>query len=172
MVTSITNRVQWNLRPKLANDALGKCTPGQVSLSTRDIRMRLPCKKLSPRYVGPFTITRQINLVTYLLQLPPQYRIHPSFHVSLLKPYHSPVSPSTEPGPAEPPLPSILEDGTIYKVNEILDSQRRGGQLEYLVDCSRRILLAHPKIILLAHSSIFSYQTGLELQMGLASMVR
>ncbi len=52
--------------------------------------MRLPCKKLSPRYVGPFTITRQINLVTYLLQLPPQYRIHPSFHVSLLKPYHSP----------------------------------------------------------------------------------
>ncbi len=110
--------------------------PGQkVWLSTRDIRMCLPCKKLSPRYVGPFTITRQINPVTYLLQLPPQYRIHPSFHVSLLKPYHSPVSPSTEPGPTEePPLPSILEDGTIYKVKEILDSRRRGGQLEYLVD--------------------------------------
>ncbi len=33
---------------------------------------------------------------------------------------------------------------------------------------SREILLAHPKTI----SSIFSYQTRLELQMGLASMVR
>ncbi len=33
---------------------------------------------------------------------------------------------------------------------------------------SRKILLAHPKII----SIIFSYQTRLELQMGLASMVR
>ncbi len=33
---------------------------------------------------------------------------------------------------------------------------------------SRKILLTHPKII----SSIFSYQTWLELQMGLASMVR
>ncbi len=97
--------------------------------------MRLPCKKLSPRYVGPFTITKQINPVTYQLQLPPQYRIHTSFHVSLLKPYHSPVSPSTELGPTEePPLPLILEGGAIYKVNEILDSRRRGGQLECLVD--------------------------------------
>ncbi len=33
---------------------------------------------------------------------------------------------------------------------------------------SRKIILAHPKTI----SSIFSYQTRLELQMGLASMVR
>ncbi len=110
--------------------------PGQrVWLSTRDIRLRLPCKKLSPRFVGPFKITKQINPVTYQLQLPTQYKIHSTFHVSLLKLYHSPVLPSTEPGPSEePPLPLILDDGTIYKVKEILDSRRRGGWLEYLVD--------------------------------------
>ncbi len=110
--------------------------PGQnVWLSTRDIRMRLPCKKRSPRYVDPFTILRQINPVTFQLQLPPQYRINSTFHVSLLKPYHSPVSPSTEPGPSEEPsILLILEDGAIYEVKEILDSRRRGGQLEYLVD--------------------------------------
>ncbi len=73
--------------------------PGQkVWLSTHDIRLRLPCKKLAPRFVGPFTIQKQINPVTFQLNLPPQYRIHSTFHVSLLKPYHSPVSPSTEPG--------------------------------------------------------------------------
>ncbi len=110
--------------------------PGQkVWLSTRDIRLRLSCKKLAPRYVGPFTIQRQINPVTFQLNLPPQYRIHPTFHVSLLKPYHSPVSLSTEPGPStEPPLPLILEDGAIYEVRTILDSRRRGGRLEHLVD--------------------------------------
>ncbi len=110
--------------------------PGQkVWLSTRDIRLRLPCKKLAPRYVGPFVIQKQINLVMFQLKLPPQYRIHPTFHVSLLKPYHSPVSPSTEPGPiTELPLPLILEDGAVYEVRTILDSRRRGGRLEYLVD--------------------------------------
>ncbi|KAK3507869.1 hypothetical protein QTP70_002196 [Hemibagrus guttatus] len=110
--------------------------PGQkVWLSTRDIRMRVPCKKLSPRFIGPFTITRQINPVTYHLQLPPEYKIHPVFHVSLLKPHHPSVFPSTEPGEAEePPLPLITDEGSAYLVRDILDSRRRGGRLEYLVD--------------------------------------
>ena len=108
----------------------------KVWLSTRDIRLRLPCRKLSPRFIGPFTITEQINPVTYRLQLPPEYRIHPTFHVSLLKPHHPSVPLSTEPGvaTAETPLPLILDDGAAYEVREILDSRRRGGQLEYLVD--------------------------------------
>ncbi len=108
--------------------------PGQkVWLSTRDIRLHLPCRKLSPRFVGPFTILEQINPVTYKLQLPPQYKIHPTFHVSLLKPFSPSVS--LEPGRTEePPLPLIAEEGAIYRVKEILESRRRGGRLEYLVD--------------------------------------
>ncbi len=107
----------------------------KVWLSTRDIRLRTPCKKLSPRFIGPFSIVKQINPVTYRLQLPPHYRIHPTFHVSLLKPHYTSVAVSTDPEPAEePPLPLILEDGTAYTVKEILNSRRRGGRLEYLVD--------------------------------------
>ncbi|KAL0149148.1 hypothetical protein M9458_055580 [Cirrhinus mrigala] len=109
-------------------------TPGQkVWLSTRDIRLRLPSKKLSPRFVGPFTILEQVNPVTFKLQLPPQYRIHPTFHISLLKCFHQPLIPSTEPGhEEEPPPPLMLEEGSIYSVREILQSRCCGGQLEYL----------------------------------------
>lgn len=107
--------------------------PGQkVWLSTWDIMLRLPCRKLSARFVGHF-IVEQINPVTYKLQLPPQYKIHPTFHVSLLKPFHSPVS--IEPDQTEePPVPLLLEEGSIYNVKEILESWWRGGRLEYLVD--------------------------------------
>ncbi|KAL0162348.1 hypothetical protein M9458_041744, partial [Cirrhinus mrigala] len=104
--------------------------PGdKVWLSTKDIRLRLPCRKLSPRYIGPFEILRQINEVTYQLQLPPRYRIHPTFHVSLLKPYFP--SATAE---AEPPPPEILDQPSVYTVREILDSRRRGSHPEYLID--------------------------------------
>ncbi|KAL0153429.1 hypothetical protein M9458_051267 [Cirrhinus mrigala] len=96
--------------------------PGdQVWLSTRDLRLRQPCRKMSPRYIGPFKILRQINDVTFQLQLPPRYRIHPTFHVSLLKPFY-PSATETPGAEAEPP--------------EVLDQplRRRGGHLEYLVD--------------------------------------
>ena len=110
--------------------------PGQkVWLSTRDLRLRLPCRKLSPRYIGPFTVQRQLNDVTYRLNLPPHYRISPSFHVSLLKPFTDPVSPpSTDPDTEVPPPPVPVDEEAIYRVRTIMDSRRRGPRLEYLVD--------------------------------------
>ncbi len=107
--------------------------PGQwVWLSTRDIKLRLPSKKLTPRYVGPFKILKQINEVTYQLELPANYRISPSFHVSLLKPVHNNADPNPE--PHEPPLPLDIDGSPAYKVNMLLDSRPRRGQLQYLLD--------------------------------------
>uniref|UniRef100_A0A8C1I7H5 Gypsy retrotransposon integrase-like protein 1 n=1 Tax=Cyprinus carpio TaxID=7962 RepID=A0A8C1I7H5_CYPCA len=46
--------------------------PGQrVWISTRVLKLRLPSRKLTPRYVGLFKILKQINIqVTYQLELP------------------------------------------------------------------------------------------------------
>ncbi len=53
--------------------------------------------------------------------------------MSLLKPFSPSVSP--EPGQTEEhPLPLIQDEGAIYRLKEILESQRHGGKLEYLVD--------------------------------------
>lgn len=41
--------------------------------------------KLAPRFYRPYLIEKKIGQVTYQLKLPPQYMIHPVFHVSLLK---------------------------------------------------------------------------------------
>ncbi|KAL0168628.1 hypothetical protein M9458_036850, partial [Cirrhinus mrigala] len=102
-------------------------------MSTRDLRLRLPCRKLSPRYIGPFKILRQINNITFQLQLPPRYRIHPTFHVSLLKPFF-PSATETPGAEAEPPPPEVLDQPSIYTVHQISDSRRQGGHLEYLID--------------------------------------
>ncbi|KAK3509556.1 hypothetical protein QTP70_003731 [Hemibagrus guttatus] len=125
-------------RQKIQADVCRHDTPlyhlgDRVWISTRDICLQLPCKKLSPRYICPFTIRRQIYEVTYELQLPRQYRISPTFHVSLLKPFtDSVLPPSAE--PEVPPPPEIDTDDTIYQVRQVVNSRRRGGRLQYLVD--------------------------------------
>ena len=58
--------------------------PGdRVWLSTRDLRLHLPSRKLSPWYLGPVKVLWRVNPVTYTLQL---YKISPTVHVSFLRP--------------------------------------------------------------------------------------
>ncbi|KAK2966767.1 hypothetical protein RJ640_015365 [Escallonia rubra] len=45
-------------------------------------------KGLIRRYEGPFPIVAKVGKVSYRLELPPKLKIHPVFHVSLLKPHY------------------------------------------------------------------------------------
>lgn len=75
-------------------------------------------QKLSSRYYGPYPILEKIGAVAYRLQLPPTARIHPVFHVSLLKPYND--------TPAVTPLdlPPLADNGVItLEPQQILDTR-------------------------------------------------
>ncbi|MCO5571806.1 hypothetical protein L7F22_025554 [Adiantum nelumboides] len=77
--------------------------------------------KLSNRYYGPFQIIDQVNDVIFRLDLPPSWKIHNAFHVSLLRPYMGP--PPSEPVTDE--LPEIEEMEEILEPEQIVHHQER-----------------------------------------------
>src|SRR6266699_3059383 len=60
----------------------------QVWLEATHLNLRHQKTKLAPKWYGPFTITEEISLVAYHLDLPLAWTIHDVFHASLLSPYH------------------------------------------------------------------------------------
>ena len=56
-----------------------------VLLSTRNLKLKGVPAKLQKRFVGPFQIIEVIGQQAYRLALPEDWKIHPVFHVSLLK---------------------------------------------------------------------------------------
>src|SRR5262249_6836741 len=101
--------VHWQNNLKIAKDALVDAQARQAEYANRQRRddkfevddlvllssahitppqtRQRPTKKLSYKFLGPFRVCQVVTPVVYKLDLPASFKVHPVFHVSLLKRY-------------------------------------------------------------------------------------
>jgi hypothetical protein len=98
----------------------------QVLLSTHNIKLKSRFNtKLLPRFMGPFMILECIGPVAYRLELPDNIRVHPVFHVSLLKLYRTP--PGGQGKMRHPPVDWINDEPVCEVEKILLHKDRRVG---------------------------------------------
>jgi hypothetical protein len=108
----------------------------KVLLSSKHIQnptdKRRPAQKLTPRFIGPYNVIGIVSPVAYRLELPNTLKIHPVFHVSLLKPYKETPDEFTRPTPPPPVIISDTEQEE-FEVESVLDKRTIRKKTQYLV---------------------------------------
>ena len=121
-------------RQKMAERTTQGFTPflkgEQVWLDGRNLKIGYPSRKLAPKREGPFKITDVLGPVTYHLELPHQWRIHPVFHASLLSPYRE--TDAYGPNFPQPP-PDLIEGEEEFEVEAIITHRKRGRGYQFLI---------------------------------------
>jgi hypothetical protein len=99
-----------------------------VLLSTKHINLaHQPSKKLSSKFIGPFRVQDAVGTQAYRLILPPHYRIHNVFHISLLERWKSRANQEENTQP-----PDINSEGEeVWEVERILEKRKKKGQIQY-----------------------------------------
>jgi len=89
-------------------------------------------KFLGP-YAGPFKVLEKKLSDTYKLELPEDLKVHPTFHVSFLKPISRDASRPNREYNSRPP-PDLVHNEPEFEMEAMLKSrQLRGKEREYLV---------------------------------------
>jgi hypothetical protein len=103
-----------------------------VLLSTKHLNLSLPCRKLSPAFVGPFSIRdlRGTNAVT--LNYSERFQLlNPKVNIEYLRPYLL-RTPDIGPPPKSlsvKPIEVEVDGSSWYQVEDILDHRGRAGPL-------------------------------------------
>jgi len=103
-----------------------------VWLEGVNLRTHYPTSKLAPKRYGPFPIKKVLSDVSYKLELPTQWKIHPVIHANLLTPYKETALHS--PNFTRPP-PDLINGEEEYEAKEVqkVHRQGRGRKLHYLI---------------------------------------
>jgi hypothetical protein len=101
--------------------------PGDhVMLRSKNLRFKAKgSKKLMPKWIGPFEVIRMVGKAAVELKLPDTGSwslVHPTFHVSLVKPYYA--RPGGVPNFCPPAL-KLQKGVPIYEVEAILDHRTK-----------------------------------------------
>ena len=118
---------------KMKERITSRYTPWKVGdkvwLETTNLHMNGP-KKLQMRRTGPFEVEEVISRTVFHLRIPPQWKIHPVFHASLLTTYKE----TPEHGPNFLRLPPDLIDGKEeYEVEAVLGHRGKPGCCTFLI---------------------------------------
>jgi hypothetical protein len=101
-----------------------------VWLESKHLKLRYESKKIAPKREGPFVISEVLGPLTYRLKLPPQWKIHPIFHATLLSPYKE--NEIHGPNYVNPP-PDLIEGQPEYEIEAILSHRKVGRGHHYLI---------------------------------------
>lgn len=116
--------------------------PGDsVWLLARHLSSPRPSEKLSFRKLGPFRVVSRIgDRDSYRLDLPAEMsRVHPVFNITRLEPAVDPHAiPDRIHMPAPPELPTDVSE--LDAIENIYDSRRISGRLDYLVGFANRAI--------------------------------
>ncbi|RVW96360.1 hypothetical protein CK203_020887 [Vitis vinifera] len=103
--------------PSIPNYQVGASSMNEVDQTLQTVYRRA-YQKLASRFYGPYQIEEKVGKVAYKLKLPEGSRIHPVFHVSLLKRRVGETKATiTE-------LPSLTDDGEIIMEPEAILNTR------------------------------------------------
>jgi hypothetical protein len=108
-----------------------------VLLSTKNVNLSLPCKKLSPEFVGPFNIRALLGTNDVQLNYSERFQLlNPTVNLLYLRPYRL-RTPDIGPPPKSlsvKPIEVEVDGSSWYQVEDILDHRDRAGPMcEYLV---------------------------------------
>lgn len=98
----------------------------KVYLSSTNLPLSYHTKKLAPKRVGPFEITRKLSKVAYELSLPNHWLIHNIFHISLL-------TKAPDSLPINVQIPELQDTAVTINPERILDHKVRYRKLHFLI---------------------------------------
>ena len=112
----------------------GKFTPfakgDKVWLEAQNLKCLYENRKFAPKWEGPFSISEVLSSITYRLSIPLKWKIHNTFHASLLSPYRE--NDVHSPNYMRPP-PDLIRTEEKYEVEAIITHRGSARNRSYLV---------------------------------------